>query len=190
MLLTDQKRLLRRKYQSIRKNINDSASKEQLINTFIVQFLEDLQLDKKAQSVAGYYAVKDEVNCKPALKKMADNYTIALPYINEPCCTDGKPEAMTFRQWNGQDTELGYYNIPTATGDAIVPDIILIPLLAFDKQGVRLGYGGGYYDRILNSEMLKIGIGFSAQEAETLPKEAHDILLNYIITENGVMKIA
>jgi len=70
-----------------------------------------------------------------------------------------------------------------------VPDLVLMPLLGFDDQGTRLGYGGGYYDRtlsVLPKKPLLVGLAFAAQELPHIPREAHDIPLDMIVTENGM----
>ena len=72
--------------------------------------------------------------------------------------------------------------------DAIVcsPEIVLVPLLAFDIQLNRLGYGGGFYDRTLTNQQIKIGVAFECMRVECVPTEPHDIRLDYIVTESGV----
>lgn len=179
MSVIEQKKQLRAYYQKARKRVKDRVFKEEKINEYILQFchLEHKRIAEKS-SIAGYYPIKSEVNCLPVLKKLNNP---ALPFIQD--------KNMHFRRWNGETTA-GTYNIPTATGDIVQPDIVLIPLMAFDESGTRLGYGGGYYDQALTPDMLKIGIGFAVQQADKLPKEPHDILLDYIITENGIMKAA
>jgi 5-formyltetrahydrofolate cyclo-ligase len=90
--------------------------------------------------------------------------------------------------------EAGAYGIlePSAGWPVAHPKILLVPLLAFDAHGHRLGYGGGFYDRTI--EALKpdrtIGVAFAGQEVEALPHEAHDIALDCVITENGVREFA
>ena len=112
------------------------------------------------------------------------NYIISLPKISK----NGK---MDFFQWSFNDPlKINRYGIPeTVSKKKIFPEILLIPLLAFDNQYNRLGYGGGYYDRYIAKSqetraMIKIGIGFSFQKVENLPANKYDKKLDYIITEN------
>jgi len=77
----------------------------------------------------------------------------------------------------------------------VVPDLVLLPLLAFDQAGGRLGYGGGYYDRTLGAlgadhEIRKVGVGFDEQEVEDLPKEGHDQLLDFVATPTRFIGIS
>jgi 5-formyltetrahydrofolate cyclo-ligase len=76
---------------------------------------------------------------------------------------------------------------PAALGDW---DVVIVPLLAFDRRGHRLGYGKGYYDRLLAaSHAASIGVGFAAQEIDALPAEAHDVALDYVITERELIAL-
>ena len=78
---------------------------------------------------------------------------------------------------------------PSELAPQVEPDVILMPLLGFDSRGTRLGYGGGYYDRTLEKLRKKprlIGLAFAAQELEIVPREAHDVPLDMVITEQGV----
>ena len=83
---------------------------------------------------------------------------------------------------------------PVEFGKPLIPNLMLIPLLAFDKQKFRLGYGGGYYDTFLknnekrNRSITTIGIAFSFQKYNKLPLSKHDKKLDYILTENGLIK--
>ncbi len=97
---------------------------------------------------------------------------------------------MNFFQWSFKDPlKINKYGIPeTISKKKVNPGILLVPLVAFDNQLNRLGYGGGYYDRYIskfqdNDNMIKIGIGFSFQKVKSLPINKYDKKLNFIITE-------
>ncbi len=77
---------------------------------------------------------------------------------------------------------------PLAHWPAVAPDVLLVPLLAFDNDGYRLGYGGGYYDRTLSAlpRARAIGIAYAGQRVDILPRDAHDCRLDAILTENGL----
>ena len=104
-------------------------------------------------------------------------------------------EKMNFIEWNILDPlKVNNFGMlePSINGRSLVPDIMLVPLLAFDKTKNRLGYGKGFYDRFLNKflksrkKIITIGIAFSFQRYKKLPKSKHDVKLNYILTEKGI----
>lgn len=139
--------------------------------------------------VGGYIAIGDEADPHILLKKLTVQHcTIAFPRVS------AKDEPLAFHCWApGQNLQRGTYGIPEPSKDwpLAYPKILLVPLLAFDRNGHRLGYGGGYYDRTLdflraNSTVRAIGVAYSGQEVAELPREEHDHRLDAIITENGV----
>ncbi|HJW41489.1 MAG TPA: 5-formyltetrahydrofolate cyclo-ligase, partial [Rhizomicrobium sp.] len=123
-----------------------------------------------------------------------------------PCVEAGRP--LIFRGWKMGDAmhaNAAAYGIPEplASAATVVPSLVLVPLLAFDAGGHRLGYGGGYYDRTLSllargqmppanpsarAPLLAVGVAYAGQEIEALPREAHDHPLDMIVTENGVRR--
>lgn len=139
-------------------------------------------------TVAGYWPTGSEVDIRILLNQLNDNgYRIALP------CMDTANSPLTFRIWKaGTPLVNGRHNImePPPENPIVQPSVILVPLLAFDTQGVRLGMGGGYYDRTLarlkeTSEfpVQVIGIAYSTQKLPAIPAEPHDIPLDWIVTE-------
>ena len=102
---------------------------------------------------------------------------------------DGLP--LGFRSWAPGDAIVpGNWNIPVPadTATALLPDALLVPMLAFDRQGYRLGYGGGYYDRTLLAlralkPVIAIGVAYAAQEVAEVPREPFDQRLDYVMTE-------
>jgi 5-formyltetrahydrofolate cyclo-ligase len=139
--------------------------------------------------VGGYIAIADEADPHILLKKLRlHNCTLAFPRV----ATKGEP--LVFHRWSpGQNLQRGAYGIPEPAKDwpLAYPKILLVPLLAFDANGHRLGYGGGYYDRTLdflraNSTVRAIGVAYAGQEVDALPREDHDHPLDAVITENGV----
>src|SRR5947207_15918028 len=107
-----------------------------------------------------------------------------------------KVEPLTFRAWApGEPTGRGIWDIhiPLETAVEVDPDVLLVPMLAFDKRGYRLGYGGGFYDRTLRElRKLKpieaIGISYAAQEIDEVPHGDHDEPLDWMLTERGIRK--
>lgn len=143
-----------------------------------------------AMRVGFCWPMKNEPDLLPLLTawhKTGDaSFTALLPVVIAP------DAPLAFRAWT-PDTPMDEdrYGIPTpATGDFVHPQALLIPLVAFDAAGYRLGYGGGFFDRTLASlhpRPLAIGVGFELNRVETIHPEAHDARLDAIVTEAGVM---
>lgn len=142
-----------------------------------------------APSFAGYIAMRGELDVLSIFTIMARfEKQTALP------CIVGE-KSLLFRQWTPGDAltrhPIGAQE-PLSTQPSLIPAVVLVPLLAFDGAGYRLGYGGGYYDRTMDSMRefptppLFIGVGYSMQEVDQLPTEAHDAPLDGILTELGV----
>ena len=131
-----------------------------------------------------------------ALTKLLEhNHRTALPVIGKE---EGRKQ-LSFHPWKpGEKLAPKTYGIhePELVADIVLPDIVIVPLLAFDPDGNRLGYGGGYYDAVLRKlravkpSFLAIGAAFSLQQAEALPSEAYDEKLHKIVTEKEVINIA
>lgn len=140
----------------------------------------------KAHIVAGYWPLRDEVDSRPLIDALIKRgQIIALPRIQ-----DGH---LVFLRWT-PDAPLveGPYGLlePPSDAPALLPEAILVPLVAFDKQGHRLGYGKGYYDRTIatmskGGRPLLIGLAFAVQEERALPVEVHDQKLDVVVTEKG-----
>ena len=120
------------------------------------------------------------------------NISVSLPCIIE------ESNEMIFREWKeGEELVKGKYGIlePSNKNKVIIPSVLFIPLLAFDDNGNRLGYGGGYYDRYIealeNNENLplKIGVGYSFQKIDKVPNNSMDKKLNWILTEKYLYKV-
>jgi 5-formyltetrahydrofolate cyclo-ligase len=116
------------------------------------------------------------------------NYNISLPKIE-------KKNQMNFLQWSSNEPlKINKYGIPQPISAKIVfPDILLIPLVAYDKNLNRLGYGGGFYDRYINKiekrkKVIKIGLAFSYQKVKIIPINQYDKKLDYVITEKQMLK--
>ena len=137
--------------------------------------------------VAGYHPVRGEADVLPLLARLASRGLVtALPGIAAP----GHP--LRFRRWSvGDPTVTGHLGIrePGPERPEVRPDVVLVPLLAFDRIGGRLGYGAGYYDRTLaalradGARLCSIGLGYSGQELPQVPTDALDQRLDWIVTE-------
>jgi len=154
---------------------------------FLDHFLADIQLSPAA-IVAGYFPIRSEADVGPLLDKLSQlGHTCALPKVV------GAEKPLTFHQWEpGSPTASGPFGtrVPMSDAPEVVPDIVLVPLLAFDLVGTRLGYGGGFYDRTLcrlrkRGSCLAVGIAFSAQERDLLLRDPYDEALDWVVTEVG-----
>jgi 5-formyltetrahydrofolate cyclo-ligase len=143
------------------------------------------------QIVSAFYPYKSEIDTRPLLGKLAgEGWTTCLPIV----IGEGLP--LEFRRWlPGEPTILGVWGIPRPPDSAPImePDVLIIPMLAFDRAGYRLGYGGGFYDRTLEKlrirkTIIAIGAAYSAQEISRVPISAHDQGLDYIITEREIIR--
>jgi 5-formyltetrahydrofolate cyclo-ligase len=139
--------------------------------------------------VSGYMPIRTEIDPTPAMAEAAAHGPVGIPVIMGP----GQP--LKFAQWTPgcalQDGPFGA-RIPLEL-QYFDPEIVIVPLVAFDRNGGRLGYGGGFYDRSLQQlrarrKTLAIGFAFSAQETQDLPLEPTDQPLDLIVTELGVIE--
>jgi 5-formyltetrahydrofolate cyclo-ligase len=140
--------------------------------------------------VAGYSPIRSEIDPAPLMQKLAaQGARLALPAIT------ARGKSLTFRVWHINDRLLpGPLGIlePSPAAAEIVPDIVLVPLAAFDRSGHRIGYGAGHYDRTLaqlhkSKGFAAIGLAFAAQEVEAVPALQHDVALDYVLTETRVL---
>jgi 5-formyltetrahydrofolate cyclo-ligase len=141
--------------------------------------------------VAAFWPIRDEIDVKPILTRLMDaGQPVCLPVI----MGEGLP--LDLRHWL-PGTPLypsGFGTLaPDELAPRVTPDVILMPLLGFDRVGTRLGYGGGYYDRTLmrlERGPRLIGFAFECQAFERIPRAPHDVPLDAIVTEAGVMHFA
>jgi 5-formyltetrahydrofolate cyclo-ligase len=139
--------------------------------------------------VSGYMPIRSEIDPMPLLRKLAaEGARLALPAVM------ARGKSLAFRAWSPDDRLLmGPLGIlePSPAATEIVPDIMLVPLAAFDCQGHRIGYGAGHYDFTLAhlrkvKAVTAIGVAFAAQEIEAVPALSHDERLDYVLTETKV----
>ena len=146
----------------------------------------------RGQVLAGYMPMRTEIDPLPAMAAhlaAGQGGRVCVPVIPGP----GLP--LRFREWHPEAAmEPGEFGarVPAA-GEWLVPTVLIVPLLAFDWRGYRLGYGGGVYDRTLEAlraagPVIGVGFGFAAQEVEEVPVEPTDQKLDLIVTECGVIR--
>ena len=147
-----------------------------------------LDLDIKGKNIAGYWPLGEELNCRPALESLiAAGVVVGLPVVA------GQGQILLFRAWKpGDSLDQGPFGTlhPNARAAILCPQILLIPLIAFDRRGNRLGYGAGYYDRTVASlrartKVLAIGLAYDVQCVDAVPTDAHDQRLDAVITPSG-----
>lgn len=137
--------------------------------------------------LAGYWPIRAEVDSRPVLA--AHSGPTCLPVVT------GADAPLSFRRWRPGEAVIGGpfgTSHPEEGAESMQPQVVIVPLVAFDRRGMRLGYGGGFYDRtllVLRGQGLvhAVGIGFAMQEQASIPDEAHDHLLNLIVTESGLI---
>ena len=139
--------------------------------------------DIKSKVIGGYYPYNYEIDSIDILKKLEKkNYQISLPKID-------RGFKMNFFQWTSKDPlEINKFGIPEPVSEKIVyPEILLVPLVAFDKHFNRLGYGGGFYDRYIKKlkrkrNVITIGLAYSFQKVSKVPVNEYDIKLDCVVT--------
>jgi 5-formyltetrahydrofolate cyclo-ligase len=139
--------------------------------------------------VSGYSPIRSEIDPVPLLRALAAHGArLALPAVM------ARGKSLAFRVWSPDDRlMLGPLGIPEPSPAAaeVIPDIMLVPLAAFDRAGHRIGYGAGHYDFTLahlrkTKAIAAIGVAFAAQEIELVPALQHDVALDYVLTETRV----
>ncbi len=144
----------------------------------------------KGQTIAGYLPIRTEIDPRPAMGRLSRGSRICVPVIQAL----GQP--LVFREWQTDsfliDGPFGA-QVPQDGAD-LVPEVLIVPLVAFDRKGGRLGYGGGFYDRTLETlraagTTIAVGFAWSAQEADDLPLEDTDQPLDLIVTERETITL-
>lgn len=137
--------------------------------------------------VSGYHPMGSELDCLPLMSALAETATTCLPVVA------GTQKPLNFRVWRpGEPLEPAGFGtqVPAAEASGITPSVLLVPLLAFDARGYRLGYGGGFYDRTLaqlgTAKVLAVGLAFGGQQVEEVPTGRFDLPLDAVVTEDGL----
>ncbi|MDP3855200.1 5-formyltetrahydrofolate cyclo-ligase, partial [Phenylobacterium sp.] len=141
---------------------------------------------------SGYHAVGAEIDPSPLIRRLARTGA----FFALPVC-EAHEQPLVFRAWDERDTpQPDLFGVPAPPRHAPVlhPDLIVCPLLAFDRKGGRLGQGGGHYDRTIaelraHKPVFVLGLAYAGQEVEAVPCEAHDQRLDAILTESGYIHV-
>ena len=152
-------------------------------------------IENTIKEVGLYYPISNEISPLVFIKYFKDNnITTALPVV------DSNSNSMVFKKWfkkeKLQKSHLGTYE-PLRTNKTILPQIIVVPMLMFDRKLNRLGYGAGYYDKLISTlkryfdkkkkNFITIGLAYSEQETKSIPYESHDQELDFIVTEKEIL---
>lgn len=170
-----------------------SSSDHALKSAFLCLNLKNYLESLKSNIIAGYVPARGEADILPCLAELsAKGVTVSLPVIV------ARDAPLIFRRWQpGDALAANRYGMrePQHSAPEAVPDVVVVPLLAFDRFGHRLGYGGGYYDRTLaalracEAQIHAVGAAFSLQEAARLPSAAHDARLDAVVTEQEIIRV-
>lgn len=165
------------------------ASAHRLASHAVRHHLGEFLLARPPAVIAFCLPMRGEIDCQPVIERLITlGWQAAMPVVralNAPM--------EFFAWWPQAPMRFDPYGIPVpATHRSHPPDVLLLPLVAFDRAGYRLGYGGGYFDRtlaVLQPRPLTIGVGFDLAEVVDLHPEPHDIPLDVIVTESGIRRI-
>ena len=176
---------IRKKIFNIRKKNNSKNIKF----SFLKIFKEIKKNILRKKIIGGYYPVNFEIDILESLNKLEiRGMQLSLPVIK-------KNNEMDFYTWSNNDIlKINKYGIPEPKKiKKVIPDIIFVPLVAFDNRLYRIGYGGGYYDRYIEKisnkkKLFKVGIAHSSQKINKVPINKYDKKLDIIITEKYVLR--
>jgi 5-formyltetrahydrofolate cyclo-ligase len=189
--VADDKARLRAECEALRAGIGAQARAQasaQIADSFLAAVAPGLA---PTAVIAGYWPFPDEVDSRPLMSALhARGHPLCLPVVERR----GSP--LAFRAWApGEDLEPGVFGTsePARGRAPATPDCLLVPLLAFDRDGFRLGFGAGYYDLTLAAlegrGSLAAGLAFAMQEVARLPREAHDRALDWVVTEREAVRV-
>lgn len=188
--IKDQKISLRKQAKRTRSMLNSLDTQQQ--KDLCRNFFDNIEM-KKGACVASYWPIERELDTSFLMERFLEkNVKVTLPIVEK------ESRILKFAQWKiNMPMSIGPYNIPQPELNEqtvlLEPDIILVPILAFDRHGYRLGYGGGYYDSTLeefrkNKNIVAVGLAYAEQACLfRLPVEEHDQKMDWIITEQSVM---
>lgn len=169
----------------IARRMNVSAEDRRVWSTKIHQALEATLTTSTDKLIGFYWPFRGEYDARPVLMALQEQGArLALPVVV------GKAQPLVFRAWSpGAAMTRGVWDIPIpASGEIVQPDILIAPLVGFDRHSYRLGYGGGFYDRTIAAMQRKprcIGVGFTLACLKTIYPQAHDVPMDVIQTEQG-----
>ena len=173
---------LRDELRARRDGIDVQGNGERLAEAYVAANID-------ASVVAAYWPIRSEIDTRPLMEQLREQGAqLVLPRVEK------RGDHMAFHLFDGEvPSTKDVMNIPAPDryAEILRPDLVLVPLLGFDRSGYRLGYGGGYYDRALaklraTGPVTAVGLAYAAQEVEEIPREPHDQPLDWVVTEEGV----
>ena len=181
-----EKKIIRKFLINRRKQLSGDYEKKNMSHVHLRPLLNNINSDY----VGSYVDYNFELSTNSLNKYLIEKkINICLPKINS------QTKEINFFKFSTETTLIkNKYNIlePEVTNEIIFPKLVLVPLLAFNESGFRLGYGGGFYDKYFSSQeekdIIKVGLGFSFQKANQIPIESHDQKLDWILTESYLYK--
>jgi 5-formyltetrahydrofolate cyclo-ligase len=186
----DEKSIARTQARAKRRAI-PAAVRDNAGTKAVAHFLDAIPLTA-ASVISAFWPLGDEFDSRPLLYALADaGHQVALPVVV------GARQPLCFRRWHlGDEMATSSFggSEPLAGAEEARPNIVITPFLAYNGQGFRLGYGGGYYDRTLRdlrqsgAGVLAVGLGFAAQAMATLPHDSYDEPLDWLISEAGAQR--
>jgi 5-formyltetrahydrofolate cyclo-ligase len=183
--LADVKREMRGKAMAVRDQIRAE------LGTIADAAIAARGLQIAGQIISGFHPYKTEISILRLMERLAgEGRTTCLPVVQ------GKGQPLIFRRWlPGEKLVAGIWGIlvPAETEPVLEPDVLLVPMLAFDRLGYRLGYGGGFYDRTLaglraRKPVTAVGVAYHGQGVENVPHDDLDQPLDYIMTERETFR--
>lgn len=180
-----EKERLRRKIRRIRSGMEDSEKK--ILDDVIFGKVINLEEVKGAKVVATYVSKKEEVDTHMLIEKLiGEGKKVIVPFVER--------DGLMFSEIKGlEELEIGSFGVlePKVKRkyDVYSADVIIVPGVVFDKNGYRIGYGGGYFDKVLKKfEGKKIGIAYDFQVVDKVPREKHDVPVDILVTEKSVRR--
>lgn len=182
-----EKKILRKFLINRRKHLSRDYEEKNMSHVHLRPLLNNMNSDY----VGSYINYNSELSTNALNKYLIEkNFNICLPKIDYQT-----NEINFFKYSTGTKLIKNKYNIlePEITNEIIFPKLVLVPLLAFNESGFRIGYGGGFYDKYFSfqeeKEIIKVGLGFSFQNVNEIPIEGHDQKLDWILTESYLYKV-
>lgn len=174
---------IRKKIKAMRSMLLDSERMRAADEVF--EKLERTAAFLLADKILMYHSLPDELSTHRFLDKWHDRKSFFLPRVNGV--------NLEILPYNESRLELGAFHIEEPTGENTIDpeeiELVIVPAVAYDKTGNRLGRGKGFYDRLLaNTKATKVGIGYEFQLIEKIPAEAHDVKMDMVITQNTVIR--
>ena len=173
----------------------DTKDKKTFLKNINSCFDRVFSIENTVKEAGLYYPIFNEISPLVFIEYFKDNnITTALPVVNS------NSKSMVFKKWfkkeKLQKSHIGTYE-PLRTNKTIFPQVIVVPMLMFDRKLNRLGYGAGYYDKLISTlkryfdkkqkNFITIGLAYSEQETKTIPYESHDQRLDFIVTEKEIL---